>query len=284
VFPEQLNIQKNNHTTQKIILHFQYKKLNIFINLGINNLNPKINIMKKLFFTIILVALTVNVLSQNNYRDVVHLKDGSIIKGIIIEQIPNKQIKVETSDGSVFVYEMDEIEKMSKEKISESSASWGNNNQDFSSPTAKGKMIMSGSSDISFSSMSPDGGDSQTEFKIRPTVGTFVTDNFAIGIMLNYEDYENGSMFLLGPLIRYYFGTSNIKPYLQAEYAFGNQKYDDYNGEQKVDIDSYAFGGGAAFFLNQHISIDIGLAYAKASAENYDADGVVVNGGISVYF
>jgi len=53
---------------------------------------------------------------------------------------------------------------------------------------------------------------------------------------------------------------------------------------KKVDIDSYAFGGGAAFFLNQYISIDIGLAYAKASAENYDADGVVVNGGISVYF
>ena len=91
--------------------------------------------MKKLFFTIILVALTINALSQNNYRDVVHLKDGSIIKGIIIEQIPNKQIKIETSDGSVFVYEMNEIEKMSKEKISESSASWGNNNQDFSSPT-----------------------------------------------------------------------------------------------------------------------------------------------------
>ena len=104
--------------------------------------------MKKLFFTIILVALTVNVLSQDNYRDVVHLKDGSIIKGIIIEQIPNKQIKVETSDGSVFVYEMDEIEKMSKEKISESSASWGNNNQDFSSPTAKGKMIISGGTSV----------------------------------------------------------------------------------------------------------------------------------------
>lgn len=240
--------------------------------------------MKKLFFTIILVALTVNVLSQNNYRDVVHLKDGSIIKGIIIEQIPNKQIKVETSDGSVFVYEMDEIEKMSKEKISESSASWGNNNQDFSSPTAKGKMIMSGSSDISFSSMSPDGGDSQTEFKIRPTVGTFVTDNFAIGIMLNYEDYENGSMFLLGPLIRYYFGTSNIKPYLQGEYMFGNEKYkNEYNDELKLDVNALALGGGAAFFLNQHISIDLGLAYTKLG-NDYDADGVVINGGISVYF
>lgn len=237
--------------------------------------------MKKLLLTIVVVALTVNALSQNNYRDVVHLKDGSIIKGIIIEQVPNEQIKIETSDGSVFVYKMNEIAKMSKEKISESQSSRSNSDQDFTSPTAKGKIIMGGSSDISFSSISPDGRDSQTEFKIRPTIGTFVFNNFAIGIMLDYEDYENISLFLLGPIIRYYFGTSNVKPYLQGEYMFGNQNYDD---GPKIDINSYALSGGAAFFLNQHISIDIGLAYAKASADDRDADGVVANCGISVYF
>ncbi|MDN5290103.1 MAG: hypothetical protein PWQ06_342, partial [Anaerophaga sp.] len=95
--------------------------------------------MKKLLLTIVVVALTVNALSQNNYRDVVHLKDGSIIKGIIIEQVPNEQIKIETSDGSVFVYKMNEIAKMSKEKISESQSSRSNSDQDFTSPTAKGK-------------------------------------------------------------------------------------------------------------------------------------------------
>lgn len=246
--------------------------------------------MKKLLLTIVVVALTVNALSQNNYRDVVHLKDGSIIKGIIIEQVPNEQIKIETSDGSVFVYKMNEIAKMSKEKISESQSSRSNSDQDFTSPTAKGKIIMGGSSDISFSSISPDGGDSQTEFKIRPTIGTFVFNNFAIGIMLDYEDYENRSLFLLGPIIRYYFGTSNVKPYLQGEYMFGNEKYDNgfvyeygFDDEIKYDVNAFALGGGAAFFLNQHISIDLGLAYTKLGGD-YDADGVVANCGISVYF
>lgn len=49
------------------------------------------------------------------YQDVVYLKNGSIIRGMIIEQIPNKSIKIQTKDGNVFVYEMDEIEKITKE-------------------------------------------------------------------------------------------------------------------------------------------------------------------------
>lgn len=48
-------------------------------------------------------------------QDVVYLKDGSVVKGIIIEQVPNKSIKLQTADGSLFVYQMDAVEKMSKE-------------------------------------------------------------------------------------------------------------------------------------------------------------------------
>jgi len=47
-------------------------------------------------------------------QDVVYLKDGSIIRGTIIEQVPNVSLKIKTGDGSVFVYQMDEVEKISK--------------------------------------------------------------------------------------------------------------------------------------------------------------------------
>ena len=47
--------------------------------------------------------------------DVVYLKIGSIIRGIIIEQIPNESIKIQTFDKNVFVYKMDEILKFTKE-------------------------------------------------------------------------------------------------------------------------------------------------------------------------
>ncbi len=50
------------------------------------------------------------------YIDVIYTKNGSIIKGIIIEQIPNVQAKIQTKDGSVFVYKYEEIEKFTKEE------------------------------------------------------------------------------------------------------------------------------------------------------------------------
>jgi hypothetical protein len=53
---------------------------------------------------------------QEAMIDVVYLKDGSIIRGLIIEQVPTKSIKIQTRDGSVFVYQIDTIEKITKER------------------------------------------------------------------------------------------------------------------------------------------------------------------------
>ena len=35
-------------------------------------------------------------------EDVVHLKNGGLIRGTIIEQIPGESLKIQTRDGSVF--------------------------------------------------------------------------------------------------------------------------------------------------------------------------------------
>jgi len=53
--------------------------------------------------------------AQTNYEEVVYLKNGSIIHGVIIEQVPNYSIKIQTKDGNIFVYKLEEIEKITKE-------------------------------------------------------------------------------------------------------------------------------------------------------------------------
>lgn len=53
---------------------------------------------------------------DGDYVDVVYLKNGSVIRGMIIEQVPNVSIKIQTADGSVFFYKMEEVEKITKEK------------------------------------------------------------------------------------------------------------------------------------------------------------------------
>lgn len=55
-------------------------------------------------------------------QDVIYLKNGSVIRGIIVEQIPNESIKMETRDGNLFVYKLDEISKLTKENEVKGSA------------------------------------------------------------------------------------------------------------------------------------------------------------------
>ena len=52
-----------------------------------------------------------------DYADVVYLKDGSKIVGVIIEQIPNQSVKIQTRDGSEYTYTFDKIEKIRKEPL-----------------------------------------------------------------------------------------------------------------------------------------------------------------------
>jgi len=74
--------------------------------------------MKKISLLLCLMCLCAfTIKAQQNYEDVVFLKNGSIIRGTIVEQIPNQSLKIKTKDGSVFVYNISEVEKMTKEEI-----------------------------------------------------------------------------------------------------------------------------------------------------------------------
>ena len=47
--------------------------------------------------------------------DVVYLKDGSIIRGQVLEHLPGQSVKIETDGGNVFVYKIELIERVAKE-------------------------------------------------------------------------------------------------------------------------------------------------------------------------
>lgn len=70
------------------------------------------------FNTIIIILITFyfqNSRAQESYEDVVYLKNKSVIHGTIIEQIPNQSIKIKTKENIIFVYKIEEIEKITKE-------------------------------------------------------------------------------------------------------------------------------------------------------------------------
>jgi hypothetical protein len=76
-------------------------------------------IFKKVFSIVILFVfgfLPTQIFAQVNYEDVVYLKNGTIIHGMIIEQVPNESLKIK-SDRNVFVFKLNEVEKITKEEL-----------------------------------------------------------------------------------------------------------------------------------------------------------------------
>ena len=70
--------------------------------------------MKKLLLTMLLLVGSFYSYAQN-WQEVVYLKNGSVIRGLVIEQQPGASLKIQTADGSLFVFQMSEVEKITKE-------------------------------------------------------------------------------------------------------------------------------------------------------------------------
>jgi len=75
------------------------------------------NTLRLILLSALLILSVTMMVAQTVYRDVVYLKNGSIIKGTIVETVPEKSIKIETADGNLFVYNMSDIEKLTKEAV-----------------------------------------------------------------------------------------------------------------------------------------------------------------------
>ncbi len=51
------------------------------------------------------------------YEEVIYLKNGSVIHGTIIEQVPGVSYKIKTKSGDIFVFKAAEVEKITKEVV-----------------------------------------------------------------------------------------------------------------------------------------------------------------------
>ena len=93
-----------------------------------------------LFMFITSISFSVSA-QTGNLEDVVYLKNGSIIRGIIIEQVLNKSLKVQTKDGNVFVYNVADVEKITKEQAvginKNSNSNYINSGQNYSNANYK---------------------------------------------------------------------------------------------------------------------------------------------------
>lgn len=67
--------------------------------------------------SILFLGISTHAQAQQTSRqvDVVYLKNGSIIRGQVISYSPDEGVRIQTADGSIFVYEADSLERITKE-------------------------------------------------------------------------------------------------------------------------------------------------------------------------
>lgn len=68
--------------------------------------------MKKVLLILALMLGASTATFAQSTKDVLYLKNGSVIYGQLIEMVPDKQVKIKTADGSVFIYNTSEVDRI----------------------------------------------------------------------------------------------------------------------------------------------------------------------------
>lgn len=143
--------------------------------------------MKKilLVLAIVLFGMTGTVSAQS-LEETIYLKNGSIIRGVIIEQIPNESMKIQTRDGSVFVYRMEDIQKTTKEQTYNSYRSLRNSAGRFSAFNIEPGYF--GSINFGYE-IGVGGGDDRIKFDV--VNGYRIQPEFSIGVGIGVKYFTN---------------------------------------------------------------------------------------------
>jgi hypothetical protein len=96
-------------------MKFKYLDAKFIFTILANGFNRLI-----LFVTFIIIISTIPAAAQKKDKseDVVYLKNGSIIRGTIVENQPGVLLRIRTEGKSEWVFKYEEIEKITKEEIS----------------------------------------------------------------------------------------------------------------------------------------------------------------------
>jgi hypothetical protein len=213
-----------------------------------------------------------------NYQEVVYLKNGSIIKGVIVEQIPGVSLKVKTADGSIFAYSIDEVEKTTKEEITQRTNNYGIKNG-FRPRGYRGFVELGGATGVG------DYGDGV--FSFSTSHGYQINPYFYLGLGLGL-DYHTSWEIAIVPVfidIRTNFIDNSISPFFDIK--AGHSLFDGAGLYLNPNI-GISFSFSPKFALNLGVGCNIQWAeiyydyysYYYGYSSNYYSDEIL--GGISL--
>lgn len=73
--------------------------------------------------SLLMALLCVPTAQGQRFQDTVHRKDGSLVRGVIVEHIPDVKVRIRAHDGTVHTIPYSDIERITRDPISRNSAS-----------------------------------------------------------------------------------------------------------------------------------------------------------------
>jgi hypothetical protein len=178
-------------------------------------------------------AISSDLISQDQLQDVVYLKNGGVVRGIVIEQVIGKSISIKTENDSVFVYASEEVEKIVKEKTQ----------REISKVSAE---QLKSSIYTHIARLGILTGEGTTFFTINIINGFHIGKYFELGFGIGYDKYPNMHVIPIFLDLRSYFHRGEISPLIHVDIGLSK-------GQYKFS-DAWRFGG---FMLNTGLGLGI---------------------------
>ncbi len=242
---------------------------------------------KGLLLATFLCAVSVTMNGQN-LQEVVYLKNGGVIRGLIIEQKPNESLKIQTVDGNVFVYKMDEVDKITKEMPLKNTSAKQDNDQDDAPGTYGWGKAPRYRGFFGESYVFGTGGDHEEDRNLLYTSHGLQINPFlyaGVGLGINYwVDSEVCSVPIFAHL-RSEFHMSlkkNVSPYIDAKIGYS-----------VADVEGFYFTpsvGCHFYFGHSKVGLSVGLGYVLQKCKmnyydysyNYLGSGTGTAGGLEL--
>ena len=219
--------------------------------------------MKQIVILFCLLFFSAFCYAQNYNADVVYLKNGSVIRGIIIEQVPNQSLRIKTVDGNVFAYDVSEVEKITKEELAIGSAAkrvYGNG----------GKSLKGYKSfvDVGYTFAKADGEDAE-RIEVSTSSGYQFDDYLFVGGGVAFHYYHDSDDLYTVPIFanfRANFVVDKSIPFVdfRAGYSIGKK-------EDDIKLSGiYAYAGvGVGFQISEKMALNFALGYSYQKFEYY---------------
>lgn len=197
---------------------------------------------------ILVLGYAFNTYAQDT-QEVVYLENGSVIRGVIIEQVPNVSLKIRTTEG-IFAYKMSEVVKITKEKRQKAT----------STKNRKISKGYRGMVDVGY--VMEVGGFDDSRVELTTSHGYQFNSFFFLGAGLGFSYWIDSEIVSI-PIFadfRFDIPTGSIgNPYFDLKFGYSPWDIQGKYGYMKGSYGNISFG--TRFVLGRKIAINTSLGY-----------------------